>query len=232
MNKKFYKEEVVMACDWFSDLYTNKRLPSHDCISKWFNEYYVESFPVRNAYVTTFGFPLLTKEVIAEVTSAINSLVHMGSDAPTVLELCCGSGYLGSILKENGLNVICTDNNAWKNDDPVHGHGNFFQKPYTEIEEIDALEAIEKYKDKADVIILSWPEYESELAARVLEKCLEYNISMIYIGERYGGCTGDDEFFDIMEERCNERFISDSYIPFPGIHDNIYLVTKKPELVK
>lgn len=78
MNKKFYKEEVVMACDWFSDLYTNKRLPSHDCISKWFNEYYVESFPVRNAYVTTFGFPLLTKEVIAEIVSAINSLVHVG----------------------------------------------------------------------------------------------------------------------------------------------------------
>lgn len=140
MNKKFYKEEVVMACDWFSDLYTNKRLPSHDCISKWFNEYYVESFPVRNAYVTTFGFPLLTKEVIAEITSAINSLVHVGGGIPTVLELCCGSGYLGSLLKGNGLNVICTDSNAWKNDDPVHGHGNFFQKPYTEIEEISALQ--------------------------------------------------------------------------------------------
>lgn len=222
MNKKFYKEEEVMACDWFSDLYINNILPSADQVDKWNNEHFFNTYSVRSAYTKTFSFPLITKEVISEIVGAVKDVAHVGGGVPTVLELCCGSGYLGSLLKENGLNVICTDNNAWKN-----GRGEFFQKPYTDIEEIDALEAIEKYKDIIDVILLSWPEYESELAARVLEKCLQYNISMIYIGENWGGCTADDEFFDIIADKCNINIISRSYIPFSGIHDDIYLITNK-----
>lgn len=94
------------------------------------------------------------------------------------------------------------------------------------------MEAIEKYKEIVNCIILSWPEYESDLAARVLEKCLEYNISMIYIGEDYGGCTADDEFFDMMGEKCNRIGIVGSYVPFSSIHDDIYLVTKKLSVIE
>lgn len=146
-----------------------------------------------------------------------------------MLELCCGSGYIGYLLKNEGVDIICTDNNKWRDE---RKDSKFFQESFTDIECIDALDAIEKYKDEVGCILLSWPEYSSDLAVRVLEKCLEYQISMIYIGEDWGGCTADDDFFEMIEEKCNMIDISESYIPFDGIHDSIYLVSKKLELTE
>lgn len=76
---EMYKRDEVMACDWFSDLYTNGILPSESQVSKWNDEHYFDGFAVRQAYITRFSFPLITKEVIAELVAAIKSLPYMGA---------------------------------------------------------------------------------------------------------------------------------------------------------
>lgn len=219
-----YKPELVMQCEWFMDLFNNGKLPSMETAQKWVNENWLSdaSYPVRSAYTKMYGFPLITEDVLRDLIFHIHA--QSVGNVPRVLEVCCGSGYLGSLLKKNEINIHCTDTNKWKKDREAD---QFFQKPYIKIEEIDALEAIEKYKNKTDIVLLSWPEYESDLATRVLEKCIEYNISMIYIGEDWGGCTADDSFFQLVEDKCNDVYICKSYIPFSGIHDNIRLITKK-----
>ena len=77
----------------------------------------------------------------------------------------------------------------------------WFQNTWTTVEQLDCLEAIEKYGGEVDLILCSWPYmddtcYKALLAMRVKNP----NAMMIYIGERDGEACANDDFFEAIED--------------------------------
>jgi hypothetical protein len=80
-----------------------------------------------------------------------------------------------------------------------------------------AVETIRKIDKQNSIVCVVWPPYATNDAADMLKEILKNdNIQyLIYVGEKQGGCTGDDEFF----ERVGEY---DMGTRFDGINDNFY----------
>ncbi len=127
----------------------------------------------------------------------------------TILELFAGAGWLSKVLREQGQTVIATDA--------------YTQNHVTDIEELNAVDAVKKYASQTDVLLLSWPPYTSEEAAKALALWPD-DKPVIYIGEDKGGCCATDEFFDRFDEHSTHR------IPqWPGIHDYLMIGSKRSD---
>lgn len=111
------------------------------------------------------------------------------------MEIMCGSGALSFALRSCGVKIHATDNFSWERQDPL-----WFQNPWIEVEQIDCLQAIEKYGRETDLLLCSWP-YMDDTCYQALLKMREVNpgMKMIYIGELENGATASDKFFDTMD---------------------------------
>jgi len=170
----------------------------------------------RMVYIHHCGFPLMNREVVNDIAAFFSGM--------TVLEVCAGKGFISKCLKDRGIEIITTDNMSW-----VDSRNDYedWRETFVPIEKIDAVEAVKKYADQIDYVLMSWPNYDEPIGADVLQACIDHCIPLVYIGEDMGGCTADDRFFDLITEHCDggmER-ITDNYIPFEGIHDSVYLIT-------
>lgn len=166
--------------------------------------------------IRRYGFPMVEEHVINKLASYIG-------DTP-VLEVCAGSSYLRKLLKYSGVNNITSTNISRM----VKGNTPELEKYFVDIEPIDALDAIDKYHDQVEIIILAWPDLKESLPARILKKCLEKDLTMIYIGKEYGGYTTEEHFYYVIEHDCTiDPLINDHYCPFWGIHDDIYIIRKR-----
>jgi len=114
-----------------------------------------------------------------------------------------GTGSLSFALQQQGINIRATDNFSWDK----HNNWNEDENYWTGIEYVDAIEAVKKYGENIDVIIMSWP-YMDDIAVKVLHTMRDVNPNciMIYIGEEDGGCTANDEFFETIEEIEDQEF--------------------------
>lgn len=134
------------------------------------------------------------------------------------LEVMAGAGHLSNALKEQGVNVIATDDNSWSSSRgwPI----------VTEIYEMNCLDAITKYAEEIDLLIISWPYMDSNAYQCIkLLHTLNPNANVIYIGEGEGGCTADDEFFAHFIQVEDEAFetAASNYRSWPHIYDRIWL---------
>ena len=196
-------------------------------------EDHVYSYQARDEYTSRCGFAIISKEWIQPLAKFI------GKDK--CLEIMGGSGLLSKALKDEGVNVICTDNLSWEDSKTE------WKNHFTEIENLDCVEAIEKYGKDVKYIIMSWAPYQGKESALAYKKMKEVNPDavMIYIGEDLGGCTACDEFFEETEMRSTMDYFEDGdeippeltpelrnmasklnlYFPsFDGIHDRIAFV--------
>lgn len=218
--------------EWFTKLVKDGTIPTVDDVNTtvsssaaWKNfdmDACLKRVKLRRLYIEHFGFPLMTKEVAEDMAKFIKS----GS---TVLEVCAGSGYISKCIHDANPDIkfICTDDLSWeRNNENNHCYNELWKKHFMDIVEMDALKAIETYGDQADYVLLSWPEYESPLAAEVLGMCIDKGIPVIYIGEQDYGCTANEDFFSIIYHECEMDTITTNYIPFDGIHDDIYVIRK------
>ena len=67
------------------------------------------------------------------------------------LEIMCGSGALSFALQSCGTNIIATDDHSWEKNYP-----DWFQAPWTEIEKLNCLQAIEKYGALKGGLMAAW----------------------------------------------------------------------------
>lgn len=116
-----------------------------------------------------------------------------------VLEIFSGNGLLSRILYDNGVNIRATS--LFKGYD----HSSIFK--FFDVEELSCFDAVNKYGDDADVLLMSWPEANNDaLIASVnfFKKDVFGNKKIVYIGEKtdvkngiLGGCASD-LFFELF----------------------------------
>lgn len=166
----------------------------------------------RSYFIKVQGFPLLSEDWVKPLAKWIG-------DRPC-LEIMCGNGYLSYALSKYGCNIKATDNYSWNKE--FEKMGSIYP-----VENLDCIAAIEKYGKNVKFIICSWPYMDSN-AYRSLMKMREINpkCRMIYIGEEFGGCTANNDFFNNIEE-CYVKGFEDAvgnYRRWQSIHDSIVLV--------
>ena len=138
----------------------------------------------RQRRITEEGFPIITVECLDKLVQ------HIGKK--TVFEVGAGTGYLARLLHDRGVNITAIDSQngsytrqQWWENDNVH---------YFPIEKLDVTTLQEL---PGDIVLMSWPCYESDFAYEVARR-LRPGQQLIYQGESKGGCCANDRFFDYM----------------------------------
>ncbi len=180
-----------------------------------YNKLILHNRMLRGEILKRLGFSLVCTQWIKPLSQWIGNR--------KCLEVMSGCGSLTKALKDEGINIIATDNFSWKGIDNWNNTKHY----WTEIEDMDAIESIEKYGKEVDIIIMSWA-YMDDTAFRVLQTMRKVNpdLIMIYIGEGHEGCTADDEFYDSLIEIEDNEFsnINKLYPRWFGIHDCLWLI--------
>ena len=168
----------------------------------------IGSFQLRDDYVHKYSWAIPNK-------TAIDALIEHSP----IVEIGAGTGYWAALIAEAGGNILAFD--------PHPPRINSTRNPYHENQTTvfpvkrGGPKVAAKYSDRT--LFLCWPPYNSKMAHQTLQA---YNgNTVIFIGEGMGGCTGDDEFFRLLEyEFCIEKEIE---IPqWPGIHDRMMIFSR------
>lgn len=72
----------------------------------------------------------------------------------------------------------------------------------------------------ASTLFLCWPPYRSDMATKCLRSYTGNKV--INIGEPPGGCTGDDEFHEILDKEWT-LVAEHEMVQWWGLHDNCYV---------
>lgn len=170
----------------------------------------------RNEYTSKLGFALISNVFINILRGEV---IQNGK----CLEIMSGTGALSKALSDLGVDIISTDNSSWY-DFPLYKL--WKTSKVFNIENIDCVNAIEKYGKDVDFIICSWPPYDEPQAARSLDAMRQVNpnCKMIYIGENRDGCTANDEFFNKWKDVCEPEQTNKYFENFYGIHDRVYVL--------
>lgn len=173
-----------------------------------------ESLNIRSQLQGLCGYCLLAYDWIRPLAEWIGQR--------KCLEIMCGSGALSKALQNCGVDIKATDDYSWNDNHAVP----WFRDSWTEIEQLNALQAIEIYGAEVDLVICSWP-FLSDDCYRALLKMREVNpaATMLYIGEWYGA-TASDAFFKAAQVVVEDAFIQaiKNFKSFYDIHDWPYLV--------
>lgn len=167
---------------------------------------------IRNNFLSKYGFVILTK-------STLKILVAICKDKK-VIDIASGAGWISHKLKENNIDITSIDNSSWND--------KFFKKIWHLTIQGDVL----TYDtSEYDNIILSWPIHNDDFGVKVLQK-ISNTQTLIYQGESKGGCTGNDEFHQILKnEFIEDEELSDAlnegHVNFSGIYDNWHVYCRK-----
>lgn len=187
--------------------------PYLDQFLKLFNE----PFPdLLRCYTRELGSVFETREkmcvefAFAVPDQAALSLIQ--EHAPFgLVEVGAGTGYWASLLSQMGVDIIAIDNRS------THfgvGHGRWFPVVDRDLESIGS----------ERTLFLCWPNYLDPMATDCLKTYR--GKTLVYIGEREGGCTANDEFFSILNQEWGQ--VEEHSIPqWPGIHDYLTIHTRK-----
>lgn len=165
----------------------------------------------RDYFINNYGWSV-------PVQSAITKLKGFVGDN-TVLSVGSGYGLWSKLLQDAGINVVATTLAPEEGDVQMPRKDHSF----TDVENLSHSDAINKYP-QANVLMMSWPPYSDPMAYESL-KNFRGN-KLIYIGEGYGGCTGCDDFHNLLENKWKDVGVLD--IPqWQGIHDDLRLFVRQ-----
>lgn len=187
------------------------RAPNRDYIIKSRNE---SEIKLKFDFMKSFSFGIIRETYLAKYSHAIitnelvDSMVAICKDKK-VVELGSGSGYLSHLLELKGVDITTVDTADWYTDRVVRKPdivGSYREMDFTEY----------------DVVILAWPNYQSNAAAQVVKGLNEKQI-FIYCGEGQGGCCADDDLHQTLTEHWvhlkDDHGLSANSLVFARIHD-------------
>ncbi len=127
-----------------------------------------------------------------------------------LLDYGCGSGLWSADLADRGVDV-------WPYDPNPHLPTEHIKvQPY--IPWVD-------WDDEYVSMLLSWPLYDDSMGADALNEWILSKAKpmyLFYIGESEGGCTGNDNMFELIKHHFDAYMLVD--IPtWPNVHDALYI---------
>lgn len=162
-----------------------------------------ESFMVRSMFMSQYQkaghYCLVTKDLVEDLAGILNG--------KRCLEVMSGKGLLSHHLRASGIDIVATDDKSWKSLN-IDNH----------VESISGINAVEKYKENSDVLIMVWPPCNKPDAHEIM-KAWGTEKPIIFCGEGKLGCTADDLFF----EHYKAQMLDVRYTPFDGLHDHFYI---------
>ena len=162
-----------------------------------------QSFASRRDLVKHYSWAVPNKE-------AIEYLVSLSP----IVELGAGTGYWAKVIQEAGGIIYAFDEKPYNN--------HWCDNQWTEILLMDSVDEVVKGLDYT--LFLCWPPYDNPFAYQCLKTYTGNNF--VYVGESSGGCTGDDDFHNLLNEEWEEDKIIN--IPqFWGINDYLISYTRK-----
>jgi hypothetical protein len=176
----------------------------HFSYEKW-----VSNFGKRESFRKGISWHIPTRDLV-DTIKKYSPIVSVG----------CGFAYTEKLAEKEGADIILTDispdlDNKWCKNDSM----NF----PTGILKMDAKSAVESFKDRN--VFMAWPPYANEMAYKVAN-AMKVGKYLIYVGESHGGCTGDDNFFNLLYKNF-EEVDDDINIPsWDGIYDNAVVYKK------
>ena len=170
---------------------------------------------LRYSFVEQFGFVLLNNKILDITADFLKD--------KSVCEIGAGTGWLSYQLQKRDINITAID---YK---PGHDSDFGFKKLHTEVLMMNGIDYLES--NFPDVVILSWPDYDTSFASDILS-LLQKGQTLIYIGEGEGGCTGDDAFFELLNKKTelNETVthsLQKESLCWNGVHDTWYVFEVK-----
>lgn len=177
-----------------------------------FNNFIFKSMYNMNSF-TVLNHEFLLKIIEIIIKNKIKKVVELGSGTSVF------SKWLNVYLKKENVDVdiIAVD----KHEEDYFDVKNLF----FETKNYDAIEYMNKYQEKDTLYILGWPSYDTSFAYNVL-KNLKFNNRILYIGEQEGGCTANDNFFELLNN-YKIKNIYKVYKSFSTIYDQPYLISKQ-----
>jgi hypothetical protein len=184
-----------------------------DEMPKFKDRFALENYATRSKYIEEGMFAFVSWKWINPFAEWIGER--------KCLEVMAGRGILSLALRQKGIDIITTDNFSWAKETKVDTF-KLWNDVLTDVEDIDAIDAVEKYGKNIDILIMSWA-YMDDTAYRVIKKLYEVNPAalVVCIGEGMGGCTADDSFFEHFEEFEDEKFeeVENNFERWSGLHD-------------
>lgn len=145
------------------------------------------------------------------------------TDGQPVLELMAGHGYVSAGLKAiaPAQKIIATDNEDWRTQpDPTSA------KPVTDVENMDAIAALDMYGENVSTVIMSWAPDTTDADWQVLQYIRDnqyrFDFDFIVIGEK-GGATDSDVFWHEAELE-EVPALNAHHQSFDLIDERVYLV--------
>ncbi|MFE9735450.1 hypothetical protein ACFYO9_33905 [Streptomyces sp. NPDC005863] len=135
----------------------------------------------------------------------------------SVVEIGAGTGYWAWQLEQAGIDVAAYDPHPAAEDNTYCKAG-----PYTTVLRDDAT-AVKHHQDRA--LLMVWPPYGGEHARHALS--LYEGDLLIYAGESWGGCTADDEFYELLDAEWNEVSVAPQHVTWWGIHCRLAAYKRK-----
>lgn len=147
---------------------------------------------------------------------ALNGIKHFVGDNK-VLEIGAGNGFWAGLLSANGVtNIIAID---------IFSAGYSFlpENTFYPVINMSSEIALTEHSD-ADTLISIWPPYNEPMATNALRAFT--GSKFVYIGEGWGGCNADDDFFRELD--LNWTLVETIEIKkWKSIYDSLELYTRK-----
>ena len=173
---------------------------------------FTDSYDVRCRYTSRIGWFILTTEVKEVLVNFLKG--------KRVLEVGSGTGYFAAHMKQGGVE----DYNAVDIWDPQ-----YWDERTPRYFGIDG-DSLDYIDSSYDVIVMNWPPYDEPFAHQVVKKMSKGQV-LIYSGQGSGGCTGDVDFFNYLDEHFTpmeelDDELNKHHIRFPGINDYWWVYVK------
>lgn len=179
----------------------------------------IEWWAKRRGYCRTFAWAVPSPEMLDWMVERI--------DGRTLVEIGAGTGYWAWQLQQLGVHVRAydiappgrmTSNNQWHTPRDDDGNATDTGEQYFPV----------KYGGPhyagmwpEAVLFLCWPPYDDAMAYDCLSNF--HGKELIYCGERDGGCTGTDEFHELLWKDFELVETAPGHVQWPGIHDEVQL---------
>ncbi|MFL4499111.1 MULTISPECIES: SAM-dependent methyltransferase [Weissella] len=171
---------------------------------------------LRDALIEYFSmYAYVSNAFIQDLSAYTNGL--------PVLEIMAGHGYISAGLRAvaPAQTIIATDNEDWRTQpDPTTA------KPVTDVENLDAIAALDSYGENVATVIMSWAPDTTDADWQVLQYIRDnryrFDFDLLVIGEKDGATDSDVFWQEATLHEVSE--LNAHHTSFDLIDERVYVV--------